>query len=79
MKKLCTQDTPEYDEKPGCLVLPREIWRDDIHIGLHWMVGSWGKMDWVKAASQMYFLICSLDSFDPVLLGGSLPLDGNLF
>ena len=79
MKKLCTKDTLEYDEKPGCLVLPGEIWRDDIHIGLHWMVGNWGKMDWVKAASQMYFLICSLDSFDPILLGGSLPLDGNLF
>lgn len=79
MKKLCTKDTPEYDEKPGCLVLPGEIWRNDIHIGLYWMVESWGKMDWVKAASQMYFLICSLDSFDPILLGVSLPLDGNLF
>ena len=56
---LCTRDTPEYDEKLGSLVLPMEIWGDDIHIDLHWIVRSWERNGlWVKAASQKYFLIC---------------------
>lgn len=72
---LYTQETLEYGEKLGCLdssLVNRGIW--------HSMAGAEGKWRlWVKTASQNNFLICWPDSFDPTVLRGSLPLDGNLF
>lgn len=57
--------------------LPRENWEANIDIDLHWQVGGEGKG--YCGSKQPAKSIFRPDSFDLVVLRGSLPSDGNLF